>query len=307
MIMANKQAIHNSKPQTFPFVNENDKLDCLQSGSINYEKHLTNKYYDSHGLEIAVFDDVLSDHDLQRLRDYLINDYHTFEFQPYDNEPREDHDNVAWISPQKADVLAQSGVWKVVKQAATFLSGLNEWYPYDVSMNIVHSFHHTRIHEDCEDYEHEYTFLLYLNKDLNENQYGETVFFERLNNGGAPGEEEYEIIAAVKPRYGRIVMFRGIIPHSARPPSPEFDGARYTFACKVSKTFGSAKLKNLRETIEALNELGLDEDNIEFSEEFEKYQDDAPDDVVNSELIRKRKTLEDLLEQSQEYFINKLS
>ena len=42
------------------------------------------------------------------------------------------------------------------------------------------------------------------------------------------------MIAAVKPRYGRIVMFRGIIPHSARPPSPGFLGARYTFACKVS-------------------------------------------------------------------------
>ena len=41
------------------------------------------------------------------------------------------------------------------------------------------------------------------------------------------------MIAAVKPRYGRIVMFRGIIPHSARPPSPEYHGARYTFACKV--------------------------------------------------------------------------
>jgi hypothetical protein len=47
------------------------------------------------------------------------------------------------------------------------------------------------------------------------------------------GDEEYEMIAAVKPHYGRIVMFRGIIPHSARPPSPKYHGARYTFACKV--------------------------------------------------------------------------
>ena len=50
-------------------------------------------------------------------------------------------------------MLVQSGLWQVVKQAATFLSGLDQWYPYDVSMNIVHSFHHTRIHEDCESYE----------------------------------------------------------------------------------------------------------------------------------------------------------
>lgn len=64
---------------------------------------MTNKYYDSHGREIAVFDDVLSDYDLQRLKEYLTNDYHSFGFQPYDNERSEDHDNVAWISTQKVD------------------------------------------------------------------------------------------------------------------------------------------------------------------------------------------------------------
>jgi hypothetical protein len=48
-----------------------------------------------------VFDDVLSQRDLDRLREYLINDYQTFGFQPYDDERSEDHDNVAWISVQK--------------------------------------------------------------------------------------------------------------------------------------------------------------------------------------------------------------
>lgn len=80
---------------------QNDKLDCLQHGRINYAKHLTNKYYNSQGHEIAVFDDVLSQRDLHKLREYLINDYHSFGFQPYDNDRTEDHDNVAWISVQK--------------------------------------------------------------------------------------------------------------------------------------------------------------------------------------------------------------
>ena len=48
-----------------------------------------------------MFDDVLSQRDLDRLREYLINDYQTFGFQPYDDEHTEDHDNVAWISVQK--------------------------------------------------------------------------------------------------------------------------------------------------------------------------------------------------------------
>ena len=85
-------------------------------------------------------------------------------------------------------------------------------------------------------FQHEYTFLLYLNPDWEENYYGETVLFDLVNstNKVKPGDEEYEIVAVVRPRYGRIVVFRGNIPHSARPPSPGFKGARYTFACKVS-------------------------------------------------------------------------
>ena len=79
---------------------------------------------------------------------------------------------------------------------------------------------------------------MYLTPDWEANNYGETAFFEEvLTKDGTPfppGKQQYEWIASVRPRYGRIVIFRGIIPHSARPPSPGFSGARYTFACKVS-------------------------------------------------------------------------
>ena len=103
ILQVKEQAIINSKPKQFPFITENDKLDCLLQGNINYAEHLTNKYYDSQSHEIAVFDNVLSERDLGRLRDYLTNDYHTFGFQPYDDEQSEDHDNVAWISAQKVN------------------------------------------------------------------------------------------------------------------------------------------------------------------------------------------------------------
>lgn len=80
---------------------------------------------------------------------------------------------------------------------------------------------------------------MYLTPDWEANNYGETAFFEEvLSKDGTPfppGKQQYEWIASVRPRYGRIVIFRGIIPHSARPPSPGFSGARYTFACKVSE------------------------------------------------------------------------
>lgn len=41
-------------------------------------------------------------------------------------------------------------------------------------------------------------------------------------------------LAAAVPKFGRIAIFRNLIPHSARPPAPTFLAARYTFPVKVS-------------------------------------------------------------------------
>jgi hypothetical protein len=83
----------------------------------------------------------------------------------------------------------------------------------------------------------EYTVLMYLTPEWKAEYYGETAFFEEvMQPNGKPyeiGQQKYNWLASVRPRYGRMVIFRGIIPHSARPPSPGFTGARYTFACKV--------------------------------------------------------------------------
>ena len=46
--------------------------------------------------------------------------------------------------------FVKSRLWKLVKQLATYLSSLDEWYPYDVSMNIIRNSHYPRIHEDCD-------------------------------------------------------------------------------------------------------------------------------------------------------------
>ena len=56
---------------------------------------------DSHGYEIAVFDNVMVKEDLDILREHLIKDYYSLHFQPYDTDKNEDNDNVAWISMQK--------------------------------------------------------------------------------------------------------------------------------------------------------------------------------------------------------------
>ena len=58
----------------------------------------------------------------------------------------------------------KSRLWRLVKQLATYLSGLDEWYPYDVSMNIIRNSHYPRIHEDCMPNEVDvHTYITFIN------------------------------------------------------------------------------------------------------------------------------------------------
>jgi hypothetical protein len=120
-----------------------------------------------------------------------------------------------------------------------------------VALNIIRGADYTRIHKDCDDYEDEMTLLIYLNPEYDVNYHGETAFFNEIESDMPvkPGNEEYELFAVVKPVYGRLCLFHGTIPHSARPPSTSFLGGRYTFAVKLSATPQLAKAKNLQEAI----------------------------------------------------------
>eukprot|EP00794_Sanderia_malayensis_P015087 gene15087-16643_t len=55
--------------------------------------------------------------------------------------------------------------------------------------------------------------------------------------------------SAVVPKFGRVAMFRNIIPHSARPSSPDFLASRYTFAVKIGRNPQIATGKKLRELL----------------------------------------------------------
>lgn len=77
------------------------------------------------------------------------------------------------------------------------------------------------------------------------------------------------------------------------------------FFKQVSKTYRSAKLKKLRETVEALHEFGV-EDEVDYSEELENYEGKQPDNVVKLELNRQTQILDDLVQKRQEYFVNQL-
>lgn len=268
---------------------------------VDFSKYETRRFHDSQGREIAVFDGLVDKSYLDALRLFLLHYNSAFAYQPFDGAD-EEHDNVSWIAMLKVKDFVRSRLWKLVKQLATFLSGLNEWYPYDVSMNIIRNSHYPRIHEDCDPSEHEYTFLMYLTPDWEANNYGETAFFEEvLTKDGTPfppGKQQYEWIASVRPRYGRIVIFRGIIPHSARPPSPGFSGARYTFACKVSRTYHLAISKALRETLEYLQSTEEDEAAYEINNML--HGDESVKSDLTTEFIEEK--LEHYREKREEMF-----
>ena len=88
-----------------------------------------------------------------------------------------------WILSQEKD---RQGTYFVthrrlflLTQVADYVSkGVGEWYPYDVSCNIIRSYDHTRLHGDVRNsVDDEWTFLLYLS-DMKPGDYGETSYFE---------------------------------------------------------------------------------------------------------------------------------
>ena len=50
------------------------------------------------------------------------------------------------VPPKNSKINSGSSYFHI---SGKLLSGLNEWYPYDVSMNIIRNSHYPRIHEDC--------------------------------------------------------------------------------------------------------------------------------------------------------------
>ncbi|XP_022085586.1 uncharacterized protein LOC110976538 [Acanthaster planci] len=242
-----------------------------QSGEVlDFAEKQVQKFYDSRGKTIAVYDNLFSAIDLEQLQQDLAAQGETG-YLAYDLQQDEDVDNAQWVKSFNVDKFVTSAVWKRMSDVTRHASGnRTTWHPYDVSLNIVRSADHTRIHQDCDEWEDEYTLVLYLNPDWHPEFYGETVFFEAVPGSqlsrqlyGLNGETEYQPFASVLPKYGRLAVFQGIIPHSARPPGSLFTGARYTFAVKVSLTRKIALAKRLQETLEdGFEELAGDEQQL---------------------------------------------
>ena len=106
--------------------------------------------------------------------------------------------------------LLRGIAYLLIFQAAKFASGSSEWFPYQVRSNLIRNTDHNRLHLDVNhEKEKEWTFLLYLTPNWTRNYYGETIYFER-------NSDDTDVIAVVRPRYGRAVIFQGNVSTTAR-------------------------------------------------------------------------------------------
>ena len=218
----------------FPFSDDESKSSV---GEMNVAEYEINRYMTSEKKGIIVFDDLFSKDELDQLRSHIISHGRYL----YQDGLEWDSDNVQWITGYSVQDFVRTTYWLKIRQVARYVSGGHDgWFPYDVSCNLIRAADHTRIHLDCLQTDDQWTFLLYLSPNWTADDLGETAFYDREEEGA-------ELVAQVRPAYGRVAIFHGTIPHSARPPSSRFLRGRYSFAVKVARSTWQATVNEYSE------------------------------------------------------------
>ena len=188
-------------------------------------------------------------------------------------EDDEGNDNVQWIvSMERPLNFVKTPLWPVFKSVASDISnGKEGWFPYDVALNVIRSADCSRIHGDvANNQDSEWTMLVYLNPEWREDSYGETTWFTK----NAEFDNEINIEAEIQPLYGRVVIFDGLIPHSARPPAIDYRGARYSLAVKMAASRWHAVrnvlTEKLHESAEGYMNCAFDRESAVDREDFSK-------------------------------------
>lgn len=217
------------------------KTDTASAEKLDIKKFITRNFTTSDGRSVIVLDNILPTRELDALAFTVVNSGYN------DNAAdKNSGDYVQWIMAFEVEDFVQTSLWQLVSQIVTTVSGKEGYYPYDIGCNNIQGIDNTIIHTDCAHYEDEYTLLIYLNQNWTENHHGETVFMSDT--------EGSEVIFAVRPRYGRIAIFHGTIPHSARPPPLTYEGARLSFAIKMSPSKEIALRKSTMMEVDVLHE-----------------------------------------------------
>ncbi|EDV24223.1 uncharacterized protein TRIADDRAFT_57489 [Trichoplax adhaerens] len=274
----------------------NDIAPVSANRVLNVEKHITQRYVGENGKKIYVLDNLFTPEELEGLRKLV-------EYKKYFYADMQDDgsDGVSWMAIFSVLDFANSNLWKIHQQVARHVGSRTTYFPYDVSCNLIRNNHRTKVHDDCSQAADQWTMVTYLNPNWTAQMGGETAYFEK-------NTDDSNYIAEVRPRYGRSVIFQSTIYHSARPPSNDFDGIRYTFSVKMAEDEAQARLNRLSEDFDFYNgnmevlstirdtlrrkasnkvekrmrDMVLGEDDESPNENKKEEEDDYPSDEIDS-------------------------
>ena len=71
---------------------------------------------------------------------------------------------------------------------------------------------------------HELLARIFLNNDFKKNDYGEAIFYQ----------EDGEILTAIHPRHGRLVVWNSSVPFIYKPPAMSYVQGQYALTLKLS-------------------------------------------------------------------------
>ena len=132
-----------------------------------------------------------------------------------------------WVTEVKLDALARQPILGITQQAVRgFATPGEDYRAYRAYTNVASYGDMLFSHTDCLPGQHELTALWYLCEHWDLEWGGETLFFDDAD----------EVVGAVIPKPGRLVIFDGAIRHVGRPPNRICYAPRYTFAIKLERT-----------------------------------------------------------------------
>jgi hypothetical protein len=130
-----------------------------------------------------------------------------------------------------------------VDKIACFKQLYQELYPYIPNGYKIHRSYINAMSFGSEDIIHQddiqikegLTIIVYLCNGWFPEWFGQTVFFNNIENGREKGYFGAEIAESILPKYNRAILFDKDIYHCVAPISKKYTGVRYTCMFKLEK------------------------------------------------------------------------
>lgn len=131
-----------------------------------------------------------------------------------------------WVNEVRLEALVRQPIFELSMRATQSFAQAGETFrPYRAYTNVASYGDMLFTHTDCLPGMGDLTALWYICDEWDIEWGGETVFYDQHG----------ELVAAARPRPGRLVVFDGAILHAGRPPSRICYKPRYTFAIKFER------------------------------------------------------------------------